>query len=167
METEQKHSKLCYLVFQWADFNVSRSQNSLQCKKLRVCNRVWITLSHSFLQETSNLHRKLHFYQMMRNKNDPYWYKKLCFSFELLSHITPSPWKLTLGIFYSLLKQLRRVSSFTSASPFTGILYWSAGTTHKVSTPRLAPKVIGFIGEWVNSGGWLRGASCRVWPLLG
>lgn len=56
------------------------------------------------------------------------------------SHSTVSPWGLTLGIFYSLLKQLRRVSYFTSASPFTAILYWSARTTHRMSAPRMAVK---------------------------
>ena len=83
-------------------------------------------------------------------------------SLRLLSHISGSPWILTLGIFYSLLKLLRRVSYFMSASPFTAILYWSATTTHIVSAPRLAVKVIGFIGKWINSSGWLLGASCRV-----
>lgn len=67
-------------------------------------------------------------------------------AFRLLSDISESPWKLTLGIFYCLLKQLRRVSYFTSASPFTAILYWSVRTTHIVSAPRLAVKVIK--GKW-------------------
>lgn len=88
-------------------------------------------------------------------------------SLWLLSHTRVSPWILTLGIFYSLLKQLRRVSYFASASPFTAVLFWCARTTHRVSAPRLAVKVIGFIGKWINSSGWLWMASCRVRPLLG
>ncbi|TMS09421.1 hypothetical protein E3U43_002080 [Larimichthys crocea] len=91
------------------------------------------------------------------NNTEVYFSKRLC-----VQHITESPWTLTLGIFYSLLKQPRRVSYFTSASPFTAILYWSTRTTHIVSAPRFAVKVIGFIGKWINSSGWLWRASCRV-----
>jgi len=50
-----------------------------------------------------------------------------------------SPWIPTLGIFYSLLKRLGRVSSFTAASPFTATLHRSAGQ-HRVSAARLAVK---------------------------
>lgn len=56
---------------------------------------------------------------------------------------------------------------FTSATSFTAILYVSARTTHIVSALRLVVKVIGFIGKWIKSSGWLWRASCRVSALLG
>lgn len=78
--------------------------------------------------------KKLLWWQILKdcnNRNILGFMKGFCVSLWLLSHFSRSPWILTIGIFYSLLEQLRRVSHFTSAFLFTAVLNnntYSVGT---------------------------------------